>query len=153
MILQPMAEIHCGLQGIHPAGLGIHSERMWPKVIAQLFELLPHVSRVLPLADRYFSTRSSADTAIASLGETVRSDLGRVANAHTALAGRLDDFAAHVSEAAADARKARLATESIEARLTRIEQAAATRRTLLLVVCVLLVAALGLLLVLLLRNR
>ncbi len=30
---------------------------MWPKVIAQLFELLPHVSRLVPMADRFFSSK------------------------------------------------------------------------------------------------
>jgi hypothetical protein len=52
---------------------------MWPKI---LLELLPHFTRVLPLADRYFSSRGDQDkahaAALAALGDEVRGGLGRV---------------------------------------------------------------------------
>jgi len=36
---------------------------MWPKVIAQLFELLPHIARVVPMADKYFSSKANTERA------------------------------------------------------------------------------------------
>jgi len=36
---------------------------MWPKALSQLVELAPHVTRLLPLADRYFKDKSSSDDA------------------------------------------------------------------------------------------
>lgn len=36
---------------------------MWPKALSQLVELAPHVTRLLPLADRYFKEKSSGDDA------------------------------------------------------------------------------------------
>ena len=54
---------------------------MWPKLLAQLFELLPHVSRLIPMADRFFASRAATDrateAAMAAMAEGVRGDLGR----------------------------------------------------------------------------
>lgn len=36
---------------------------MWPKALTQLVELAPHVTRLLPLADRYFKDKSSSEDA------------------------------------------------------------------------------------------
>ena len=36
---------------------------MWPKALSQLVELAPHVTRLLPLADRYFKDKSAGDDA------------------------------------------------------------------------------------------
>ena len=36
---------------------------MWPKVLAQLIELLPHASRLIPLAEKYFGGQSGPATA------------------------------------------------------------------------------------------
>ena len=36
---------------------------MWPKVIAQLFELLPHVSRLLPMADKFLTSKTATEKA------------------------------------------------------------------------------------------
>ena len=126
---------------------------MWPKVIAQLFELLPHISRMVPLADRYLNQKSSTDQALSTLSDGMRSDLGKVAKAHIDLATRLDEFAAHVGETAAEIQKTRLAVDSVEVRLTRAEKTAATLRTTLLLNSLLLVCTLALLITLLLRTH
>jgi methyl-accepting chemotaxis protein len=68
---------------------------MWPKVLMQLFELLPHVSRLIPLADRYLASRSTSDAtsqaALAALAENVQGDLGQVAKAHDSLFRRMQE--------------------------------------------------------------
>ena len=41
---------------------------MWPKLLMQLFELLPHISRLVPMADKYFSQKAAAEKALVVLG-------------------------------------------------------------------------------------
>ena len=36
---------------------------MWPKALTQLVELAPHITRLLPLADRYFKDKTTGDDA------------------------------------------------------------------------------------------
>ncbi|HTD97144.1 MAG TPA: hypothetical protein VK627_09445 [Edaphobacter sp.] len=75
---------------------------MWPKVIAQLFELLPHVSRLIPLADRFLSSKAASEkaneTALAAMAEGVRGDLGQVTKAHAGLYRQLQDQSAQITE-------------------------------------------------------
>lgn len=126
---------------------------MWPKVLAQLFELLPHISRVVPLADRYLSTRSSTDTAITTMATDVRSDLGRVAKAHMDLAERLDQFAGHVDGIAAEARQTRAAAQNVEVRITALERHLGGLRLLLFLTLAAVLLCAALLVILLLHAR
>lgn len=88
----------------------------------QLLELMPHFTRLLPMADRYLSSRSTRDEAheamLQGVAESVRTDLGRVAKAHVDASARLDEFAAHVGTIAdgmgAIAVEARAAREMAE---------------------------------------
>ncbi len=137
---------------------------MWPKLmmqlLPQLMDLLPHVSRVVPAADRYLAQRGANDAKLDALASGVRDDLGRVAKAHVAMATQLDAFATEVGrigtqskEAAAEATRARMAAELLQARLSQTERSVGTLRNLLVVALVLLVAALVMLMVLLLHGR
>jgi septal ring factor EnvC (AmiA/AmiB activator) len=62
---------------------------MWPRLIAQLVDLLPHATRLLPMADAYFATRRENDRAqaiaIATMADELRADVGRVADSHTSM--------------------------------------------------------------------
>jgi hypothetical protein len=75
---------------------------MWPKVIAQLFELLPHISRLLPMADKYFNSKAAAEkaneAAMAAMAEGVRGDLGQVTKAHVGLYRQLQEQSAQITE-------------------------------------------------------
>jgi hypothetical protein len=66
---------------------------MWPRLIAQLVDLLPHATRLLPLADNYFSTRRESDraqtAAMAALGDGLRDDIGRLAASNSGLTRQL----------------------------------------------------------------
>jgi len=74
---------------------------MWPKVIAQLFELLPHISRLLPMADKYFNSKAAAEkaneAAMAAMAEGVRGDLGQVTKAHVGLYRQLQEQSAQLT--------------------------------------------------------
>ncbi len=62
---------------------------MWPRLVAQLLELMPHVTRLVPIADNYFSSRSARDKAYAAalekMSEAMRADLLRVTASYTGL--------------------------------------------------------------------
>lgn len=98
---------------------------MWPKVIAQLFELLPHVSRLLPLADKFLNSKAAAEkaneAALAAMAEGVRGDLGQVTKAHTGLYRQLQEQSAQISEVSSEVKAALLATEQVHHRMEILE--------------------------------
>ena len=95
---------------------------MWPKVIAQLFELLPHISRLLPMADKYFNSKAAAEkaneAAMAAMAEGVRGDLGQVTKAHVGLYRQLQEQSAQITGVSEEVKAARL---SIEQQANRVE--------------------------------
>jgi chromosome segregation ATPase len=98
---------------------------MWPKVIAQLFELLPHISRLIPMADKYFSTKTASEkateAAMAAMAEGVRGDLGQVTKAHAGLYRQLQDQSAQIAEVSEEVKQARAAIDQRDHRLEAME--------------------------------
>src|SRR5580692_2939069 len=103
---------------------------MWPKVIAQLFELLPHITRLVPMADRYFSTRTASEkateAAMVAMAEGVRGDLGQVTKAHAGLYRQLQDQNAVIAQLSEDVKRARLSIEQDGHRFQALESHVAT---------------------------
>ena len=103
---------------------------MWPKVIAQLFELLPHITRLVPMADKYLSSKTASEkaneVAMTAMAEGVRGDLGQVAKAHAGLYRQLQEQTAQIAEVGEEAKRARLAIEQHDHRMEAIEQRTAS---------------------------
>jgi hypothetical protein len=103
---------------------------MWPKVFAQLMEVLPHISRLIPMADMFFASKTASEkvneTAIAGMAESVRVDLGKVTAAHEGLYRQLQDQGQQIAAAATDLQRARTAIETHADRITSIEKQVAT---------------------------
>ncbi len=99
---------------------------MWPKVIAQLFELLPHISRLVPMADRFLTSKAAAEkaneTALAAMAEGVRGDLGQVTKAHAGLYRQLQEQSAQITEVGEEVKRTRLSVEQHEHRMETLEQ-------------------------------
>jgi hypothetical protein len=123
---------------------------MWPKAISSLIELAPHITRLVPMADRFFNSKAAeaeaSRTAMEQMAEGLRGDLGQVTASHAGLYRQLNDQSVQIAAIAADVRAVRLAGESVEERLTRQGETIARLATglgvavfLLVVVCVLLV--------------
>ena len=95
---------------------------MWPKLIAQLFELLPHITRIVPMADKYFSSRTASEkateAAMAAMAEGVRGDLGQVTKAHAGLYRQLQDQTAQIAQVSEEVK---LAREAVENRMATLE--------------------------------
>ncbi len=152
---------------------------MWPKALSQLVELAPHVTRLLPLADRYFKDKASSDdaaqramadlqtthesaleaqrSAVKGLGDRLQAELGTLIEQHTIQAATLQrqvtDLEKHLAGARADALAAKQATESLEGRLASIEGTQRRAQTLAVVALVFLAAILTLMLILFLHTR
>ena len=98
---------------------------MWPKVIAQLFELLPHITRLVPMADKYFSSKAAAEraneAALAAMAEGVRGDLGQVTKSHAGLYRQLQELSAQVTEVGDQTKSARTAVEQQQHRIEALE--------------------------------
>jgi hypothetical protein len=99
---------------------------MWPKLLMQLFELLPHISRLVPMADKYFSQKAAAEkaneAALAAMAEGVRGDLGQVTRAHAGLYRQLQDLSAQVTVVGETAEAARVAASKQDSRVEELER-------------------------------
>jgi len=99
---------------------------MWPKVIAQLFELLPHIARVLPMADKFFTSKAAAEkaneAALAAMAEGVRGDLGQVTRAHAGLYRQLQDQSAQIAEVAEEVKQTRRAVDQRDQQIEALSQ-------------------------------
>jgi septal ring factor EnvC (AmiA/AmiB activator) len=94
---------------------------MWPL----LFDLLPHFARLMPMADKFLATRSASEkaqeAALAAMAESVRGDLGQVAEAHAGIKRALQEQSKQTSEIAVEVTRVRMGVESIEARIAPVE--------------------------------
>jgi septal ring factor EnvC (AmiA/AmiB activator) len=99
---------------------------MWPKVIAQLFELLPHITRLVPMADKYLSSKTASEkaneAAMAAMAEGVRGDLGQVTKAHAGLYRQLQDQSTQIAQVSEDVKRTRVAVEQHDHRMEALDQ-------------------------------
>ncbi|WP_213806578.1 hypothetical protein [Granulicella sp. dw_53] len=103
---------------------------MWPKLLAQLFELLPHITRLVPMADKYFSSKAATEraneAALAAMAEGVRGDLGQVTKAHVGLYRQLQELSAQLAVVGESAEQARKAASGQEDRVQALERQVAS---------------------------
>jgi len=129
---------------------------MWPKAIAQLIELAPHVSRLLPMADRFLNAKTAdaeaSRSAMQQMAEGLRGDLGQVTASHAGLYRQLNEQSGKLSELSSDVSTVKRSVESLDPRLTRLEQQN-SRLTLLLGLSLVLLAGLLVLAVILLLHH
>jgi hypothetical protein len=114
-----------------------------------LLELLPHFARLVPMADKFLSTRSASDkaqeAALAALTGEVRGKFGKVAEANEGLGRQVKEQGAQIAELGVEVTRTRMGVESVEARVSKLERTAAAAVRLLGVAVGLLVIALALL--------
>ena len=129
---------------------------MWPKAFAQLIELAPHVSRLLPMADRFLNAKTAdaeaSRSAMQQMAEGLRGDLGQVTASHAGLYRQLNEQSEKISELSSDVATVKRSVESLDPRLTRLEQQN-SRLTLLLGLSLVLLAGLLVLAVILLLHH
>lgn len=96
---------------------------MWPKLIAQLWELLPHASRLIPVAQKYFEQRGTND---AETLVPLRNAVTRVSDAHEAMARQMEEQTHLLAELTNEARELRSMNGALSRRLDVMETAAAS---------------------------
>jgi hypothetical protein len=100
---------------------------MWPKM---LLELLPHFTRLVPLADKYFSTRPASEkaheAALAALSIEMRSELARGFDKQADVLRLLQDQNVQLAGVALDATRTRMGVEALEIKVARLETSLAT---------------------------
>jgi chromosome segregation ATPase len=130
---------------------------MWPKVIAQLFELLPHITRLVPMADKYLSSKTASEkaneAAMAAMAEGVRGDLGQVTKAHAGLYRQLQEQSTQIAEVSEEVKRARLSFEQYEHRMLTLESNVTSLGWWVKAGVSLLVVLVAVVIVLLLRGR
>ncbi|HEY5056947.1 MAG TPA: hypothetical protein VII58_12360 [Acidobacteriaceae bacterium] len=130
---------------------------MWPKALSQLIELAPHITRLLPMADRFFDSKTAdvdaSRTAMQQMAEGLRGDLGQVTAAHAGLYRQLNDQSEKLSAISSDLSSAKQSAVAMEARLANLERQSRTQQTFLLIILLVLFSVCVLLVVLLLRHH
>jgi len=108
---------------------------MWP-VLVELLQLAPHVTRLVPVADRYLQSKADgrdvqrraleemADRLHGDMEETaegMRGDLAQLVAAQAGIYDQLNQQSEALASIAADVRATRLASDEVETRMTRLE--------------------------------
>ncbi len=121
---------------------------MWPQL---LLDLLPHFSRLMPMANKYLAGKSESDkaqeAALAALGADVRKQMGRLTEAQAGVARQLQQQSAQIAEIAVDVTRTRLGIEGAEERIAKLEKTMGMAVNLLWVVLVLLAMVFAILVV------
>jgi chromosome segregation ATPase len=129
---------------------------MWPKALAQLIELAPHIARLLPTADRYLQSKAAGDEAtrvvIAKFGDEIRADIARVTSAHESIYRQLNEQGERFAQLTEQVNAARAAAEAADERAAALEQRISTTSALLAVILPLNVILLALTILLLVRR-
>lgn len=130
---------------------------MWPKVLAQLFELLPHIARLVPTAEKFFAQKSATEraqaAAFAAMAEGVRGDLGQVVEAHAGLYRQLQEQSAQIAAVVEEVRQTRESAASQAERVEAIERQVVTQGRWLKASFALLVILVGLMIWLILPGK
>lgn len=99
---------------------------MWPRVLMQLVELLPHATRLIPVAERYFASKNSNEqanvAALAALSEDVQADLSQVTKAHAGLYRQLQEQSVQIAGVGDDVRLLRSSLEQADRRIKTLEE-------------------------------
>jgi cobalamin biosynthesis Mg chelatase CobN len=95
---------------------------MWPKM---LFEVLPHIGRLVPMAEKFFATRGAREAeeqaSLNTMAETLRSELGRVSAASAGVQQALAAQAEQTGATAVEVTRIRIGVETLEGRLGKLE--------------------------------
>ena len=128
---------------------------MWPKALTQLIEIAPHVSRLLPVADRFLQARAANDEAARRAFDQmaeVRGDLGRVTASHEGLYRQLNEQSERMAQVVEQAQAARAAAEAAEERAGGLERRLNISTTMLGILLPLNVVLVALMILLVMRH-
>jgi hypothetical protein len=125
---------------------------MWPQL---LLDLLPHFSRLMPMADKYLAGKSASEkaqeAALAALGADVRRQMGRMTEAQAGVSRLLQEHSTQIAEMAVAVTRSRMGIEGAEERIAKLEKTMGMAVRLLWVVLVLMAMTFALVVVRMVR--
>src|SRR5215471_16519715 len=95
---------------------------MWPKVLMQLFELLPHATRLVPIADRFFSQRAATEAALTGIAEGVHGEIGQVTKSQEGLYRQLQEQSGRIADMSEELSRTRTTIEQHGHRLEALDE-------------------------------
>jgi len=128
---------------------------MWLKILFQLRELLPHLTRLAPLMEHYLSQRRELAHASAidpTIFENLSGDIDEVAKAHAALYRVIQDQTETIGQVESEVRILRTLVDSSQKRIIDLEERVSSLGTWLKTAAVLSLILLITLVVLALRH-
>ena len=97
---------------------------MWPALV-QLLELAPHVTRLVPAADRYLQSRAENRNlqrlAMEEMAARLHGDMGQLAEAHAGIYDQVNQQSETLASLASDMRATRLRSDEIEVGIKAME--------------------------------
>ncbi len=127
---------------------------MWPKLLFQIGELLPHIRLLVPLAQKYFDKGGDASV-LTGISESIQTDLGQVKSGHDSLARQVEEQNALLGSVSDDIRRLGESVAILDTRAAQVEarvkSTTETIKVLFGVTLLLLVVAVGLLVFLAVR--
>ncbi|MFC6646735.1 hypothetical protein ACFQBQ_14300 [Granulicella cerasi] len=125
---------------------------MWPKLIPQLLELLPHVSRLVPMADRFLQSRSGNDEETRNSLDALRVEVSKTLHAHESVYRQMNEQSERIDLAVSEVRTARVALVATEERIAGLENKVASLRVLVAMSFAMTVVLVVMMIVLLVRR-
>lgn len=111
---------------------------MWPKAFSQLVELAPHVSRLLPLADRFLQSKTATEdpgrrsldiVSAEAMSARLQAELRRIVAAQDTLAKQIQLLQEGVAAVGSDTLKTKTAIEVLQTGASVAETRTATLET------------------------
>ncbi len=102
---------------------------MWPQLLA----LLPHFTRLIPMADRFLQSRLATEKAeqeaLTAMATALHTELGNLTTAHSDLNRQLQEQSVQLSQLADEIKRTRITVDSAQLRTdtTEIQLVALTR--------------------------
>lgn len=87
---------------------------MWPKAFAQFVELAPHISRLLPLADRFLQSKTVTEP----VSTAAPAELQEIFAAQGLLAKQITSLSESIAVAGSEAHATRTSIESMDTKLS-----------------------------------
>ncbi|MBS1814394.1 MAG: hypothetical protein JSS87_05930 [Acidobacteria bacterium] len=96
---------------------------MWPKVIAQLWELLPHATRLVPVAQKYFEQRAGGEAEVLA---PLQSAVSSISGSNEAIVRQLQEQAQLLTNLTAEVRDLGSANAALSSQLDAVRNAASS---------------------------
>jgi len=109
---------------------------MWPKALLQLLELVPHFSRLLPMADKFLQSKATLDDATLKTIGDLRGELGQANASHAGLYRQMNEQSEKLANALTEIRSLRSEALAQQAQIAALDKKLALQRVFVVLAAV-----------------